>query len=467
MGKKTTNAVTKRKKRASECNKPDCIRYNSLERYRVLFNHITDAVFVYQPKADGSAGQFIEVNDEASRMYGYSREEFSHLTPLDLNASKKATIIQKRMNRLLAEKHILFETTHATKDGRTFPVEIHSHAADLDSQPTIISIVRDITLRKRAQGELKRSEQKYARIFENTQDVYFEMTLNGIITEISPSIKEISGYRRQELIGKSLFDIYADPKKRLDLLGKLQSNGKVADHEVLLENKDGTRRWGSISGKFEENEQRVPITIVGSLREIDDRKRIEQALRENEAQMRAIIDASIDRIRYADKDLKIIWANKTMASALDMCPEDLVGRFCYELLIGRDSPCAGCPCVKAGETGRLERTVMQYPRVKGKEGESYWDTYSVPLKNNEGDIEGFIQIGRDITETRQAMVTLRESEETLRAILAASPVGIGLVKGRILGCWDRMPSDSIPMPRNTSEPARHCTEGSRSQVSRA
>ena len=281
--------------------------------------------------------------------------------------------------------------------------------------------------------KIKRNEQKYFKIFENIQDVYYEVTLDGIILEISPSIKEISGFRREELIGKSLYGIYADPITRRDLLEKLQREGKVTDHEILLEDKDGTQRWGSISAKWEENAPGVPPTIVGSLRDISDRKRIELALREKETQMRAILDASIDRIRYVDKDLKIIWGNKTMAAALDMSPEDLVGHFCYELLIERDSPCVGCPCVKARETGRLERTVMQYPKINRFEKESHWDTYSAPLKNDQGDVEGFIRIGRDITETRLALAPLRESEETLRATLAASPVGIGLVQGRTLG----------------------------------
>ncbi len=434
MGKKgPIDAAADREKEVTNPMKADGILQNSLERYRVLFNHINDAVFVYHPNSDFSAGQFIEVNDEASRMYGYSRKEFSQLTPLDLNASKEGSGFRKRRKRLLAEKHILFETTHATKDGRIFPVEIHSHMADIGKRPTIISIVRDITLRKRRERALERSEKKYAKIFENIQDVYYEVTLDGMITEISPSIAEISGFRREELIGKALCDIYADPTMRLDLLEKIQRDGNVTDYEVLLKDKDGTPKWGSISAKLEKRERGVPVTIVGSLRDISDRKRMEQALRENETQMRAILDASIDRIRYVDKDLKIIWANKTIAEALDISSENLAGHHCYKILVEKDQPCEGCPCIKAMETGRLERAIMRYPKIRGKGGVSYWDTYSAPLKNDDGVIEGFIQIGRDITETKRAIDTLRTNEETMKAILVASPVGIGLVQGRTLG----------------------------------
>jgi len=92
---------------------------------------------------------------------------------------------------------------------------------------------------------------------------------------------------------------------------------------------------------------------------------MEVTLRQSESQKRAILDASIDRIRYIDKDMKIIWANKTTAMALNMSTEDLVGHACYKLFVGRDTPCKGCPTVIAREMGKIERAVMYQPKVKG------------------------------------------------------------------------------------------------------
>jgi PAS domain S-box-containing protein len=129
---------------------------------------------------------------------------------------------------------------------------------------------------------------------------------------------------------------------------------------------------------------------------------MEVSLRQSESQKRAILDASIDRIRYIDKDMKIIWANKTTAMELNMSTEDLVGYTCYKLFVGRDTPCKGCPTVIARETGKIERSLMYQPKVKGIEGESYWDTYCVPLKNDAGEIESFIQIARNITDQKRA-----------------------------------------------------------------
>ena len=149
---------------------------------------------------------------------------------------------------------------------------------------------------------------------------------------------------------------------------------------------------------YEELEQRVKELENKAF----ERKLGEQALRQSETQKLGILDACIDRIRYIDKEMKIIWANKTTVSEPDMSPEDLVGQTCYEVFVGRNAPCEGCPTVRALETGKIERAVMHQPKVKGIEGESYWDVHCVPLRNEADEIEGFIQLVRNITDQKRA-----------------------------------------------------------------
>ncbi|MBW2005946.1 MAG: helix-turn-helix transcriptional regulator [Deltaproteobacteria bacterium] len=141
--------------------------------------------------------------------------------------------------------------------------------------------------------------------------------------------------------------------------------------------------------------------------------RAEKSLRESEAQKKAILDASIDRIRLVDKDLRIIWANQTTARSLNVAPEDLVGKFCYRVFVGRDSPCPECPTKKALKSGNIEHAILHQLYSKGIEGETYWDTYTVPIKNESGDIVNLIQVARNITERMQVERALREREREL------------------------------------------------------
>ena len=137
-------------------------------------------------------------------------------------------------------------------------------------------------------------------------------------------------------------------------------------------------------------------------REIGRRRQLEKTLRESEAQKRAILHASIDRIRYVDKKMRIIWANRTMAEGVNLPAEALVGHTCHRLQHDRKTPCDGCPTVRSRQSGNIERAIVQKPHTRGLEGESYWDIYCVPLKNDAGEIEHFIQIERDITLERRS-----------------------------------------------------------------
>ena len=149
-------------------------------------------------------------------------------------------------------------------------------------------------------------------------------------------------------------------------------------------------------------------------KETVEHKQSEEELRESEAQKKAILDASIDRIRLVDTDMRIIWANQTTTRELSMAPEDLRGKFCYQVLVGRDTPCPKCPSKKALTSGNLEHAIMHKPVSKTFKGETHWDNYSIPVKNESGDIESLIQITRNITEQVLAERALREREEELK-----------------------------------------------------
>jgi PAS domain S-box-containing protein len=163
---------------------------------------------------------------------------------------------------------------------------------------------------------------------------------------------------------------------------------------------------------YEELERRVSELENEAVRG----RRVDEALRASEAQKRAILDASPDRIRYVDKDLRIIWGNKTTVLFHGMAQEDLVGKTCYAVFAGKNTPCEGCATLRARETGEIESAVMCHPRITGIDTETYWDTYCVPLKTETGEVEGFIQIGRDITRQKMAEARIHTlSQQLLKA----------------------------------------------------
>ena len=384
--------VTQHKKAEEE------LRENE-ERFRTTFDNAAIGMALIT-----NDGCFMKVNHTLCRILGYSEEELLGKTWVEITSPDDLPGCYDWLKRVKAGAQSSYEKRFIHKLGHPVWIEVSSSLVR-DSQGRIqyyISLFQDIMSRKQAEEALRESEEQYRNIFKNIQDVYYEVTLDGIILETSPSIEDVSLYKREEIIGKSLYDIYFDPKKRDEFLKELLKKGKVTDYEALMIDKDGSQVPCSITAKLLRDKQGNPLKIIGSLRNITGRKRMEESLRQSESQKRAILDASIDRIRYIDKDMKIIWANKTTAMELNISSEDLVGHTCYELFVGRDTPCNGCPAVIARETGKMERAVMCQPKVKGIEGESFWDAYCVPIKNDAGEIESFIQISRNITDQKRA-----------------------------------------------------------------
>jgi PAS domain S-box-containing protein len=158
---------------------------------------------------------------------------------------------------------------------------------------------------------------------------------------------------------------------------------------------------------YEELEKRVKELERKSV----DPKQAENALHESEAQKQGILDASLDRIRLSDTDMKIIWANQTHVRELKIHPEELIGKHCYTVFVKRDTPCPECPSIKAIKSATIEHTVLTRPSIKNKEETTYLDSYAVPLKNEFGAVESCIQITRNITKQVQAEKELEKSEE--------------------------------------------------------
>ena len=246
----------------------------SEDKYRQLFNTVTDAIMLF----DAETRDFLDVNDAASRLYGYSREDFLKLRHKDITAEpeKSDASIRQTLEGKLVRIPIRY---HKKKDGTIFPAEISTSTFTLKNRKVLCGVIRDITKRKKTEKALRESKEKYRMIFENIQDVYYEVSLDGIILEISPSIEEVSKYSREELIGTSAYSLYADPEKRDEFVRELLKKGKVFDYEITLKDKDGLQRYCSINATLSNNLNGASAKIIGSIRNITDRKLADKELK--------------------------------------------------------------------------------------------------------------------------------------------------------------------------------------------
>ena len=126
------------------------------ERYRTLFENVTDALWVYALQLDGSLGRCLEINDVACRMLGYAREELLHRPPLDFFVARDAAETAHLTGQLLDGAALVFERQLAAKDGRNIPVEIHARMFTIEGRVAVIALVRDCTERHQAEADRRR-----------------------------------------------------------------------------------------------------------------------------------------------------------------------------------------------------------------------------------------------------------------------------------------------------------------------
>ncbi len=308
-----------------------------------------------------------------------------------------------------------------------------------DPLPQIRSAYTEIQDAADAFSEMKtaveRTRAKYQGIFNNVQDVYYEASLKGIIIEISPSIEKISQYRREALIGTDLIKLYVDPDQRRGVIERLKEVDRINDYEVTFLDKDGRSSHCALNATLLRTPSGKPYRIIGSLRDINDRKIAEQDLLRYRDHLEELVEArtlavqqandnlvaQIDRRLSTEKRLRI--SEEKYRTILDTIDEayfelDRAGRITFV----NDAACRimGYPLGELSgmhfrhfsghrSTRRLIRVfggiiqsgnpeqAIAYPVITKDGGQKELDLSAALMRDATGRIVGFRGLARDVT----------------------------------------------------------------------
>lgn len=234
---------------------------------------------------------FIHLNNEFTRLFGYTLDEVKGLCLDDLIVPDYLHNEGIAITKKIAQgKRITHETVRQRKDGTLVDVSILGTPIEIEKgQLGVYAIYRDITDQKRAERALKESEEKYRAILENIEEGYYEVDIAGCFTFVNDSACNILGYPRHELIGMNNRE-YTTPeasKRIYAIYNQIYRTGKpakIVDFEIIR--KDGTVRFIAISASLIRNQDNEPIGFRGVVRDVTDQKLNDRKREKLEAQLR-------------------------------------------------------------------------------------------------------------------------------------------------------------------------------------
>jgi PAS domain S-box-containing protein len=228
-------------------------------------------------------GNFVEVNDAAVEMLGYSREELLSLGIKGIDKYLNPEQVKNLMSRVVSGKNQVFETVHTTKDGTEIPVEISSSLITYQEKQVILAIARNITERKKAEETMRKSEERYRELANFLPVIVFETDLTGKITFFSRRAFELTGVTPEDVEKGSNIISFVLPQEREKAIENMKKSMAGEDHsanEYTLVRKNGTTYPALVRTTPIISENRV-IGVRGLVIDITERKKAEMDLKES------------------------------------------------------------------------------------------------------------------------------------------------------------------------------------------
>jgi len=417
-----TRTLQKRvNQRTRELNQALASLQKSERKYREIFNATTEAIFVHAVPG----GQLLHVNELMLAMYGYETEEevlFINMEALNADEPPYSLLdAQAKMVKALEEGPQVFEWLAKKKNGETFWTEISLRGSQIDGEGQVLAVVRDITKRKLADEELRKSEERYRTLFNSMLDGIYRSTHAGKFVDVNPAMVKMFGYSsREELLAVDIQkDLYFSPEERGS---HILDTGHAEIDKYRMRRKDGSEIWVEDYGYYVHDEQGNILYHEGMLRDITERKLSEEALRESESllkQAQVIADMGSYVLDFSSG----IWKSSAILDKLfgidDTYVRSVEG---WRDLIHPDHRQQMTDYFANEVMGRRARFDREYKIVRKNDEVVRWVHGMGQLEVDAQDkllkMHGVIQ---DITERKQTEQSLREHERQYRTLVEQIP----------------------------------------------
>ena len=372
-----------------------------LGRFQELAERARDVFLMIDPKT----GRVLYGNRAAQAAYGYTGSELDALNMRDLRSGEPVLADQKPASA----EDVLIETRHMRKDGSTFPVESSSAHFELEGEDILISVVRDISERKRAEDELSREHEITSAVLETIPSLVVVVDCLGRIMIWNQACADLTGYSAREAIGRLIWDFMV-PGAATDQARQTFSQQLVEHVPLQFEN-----QWFTRSGDLRQiawhnnflldGEGQVRF-VIDSGQDVTEKRQMEKTLADSEAMFRSVFEQAALGILIADGHAILLDFNQRLCDMFGYSREEMLGRsindFAHPDQIAYNSEDAR-KLIRGNE-----RQAIWENRYIRKDGSTLWTHSGITLIRAEnGQPRLFITIMEDITDRKRTEMELK------------------------------------------------------------
>lgn len=383
----------------------------SEDKYRNILENMEEGYFEVD-----LAGNFTFFNDSICRIYGYSRDELLGMSYRKLMDDSNSRAVYKAYNRVFRTGEPLksYDREIIKKDGSRIFVEVSvSLIVDPSNEPLgFRGIVRDVTERRLADEEIRRSEEKYRTYIKDAPNGVFIMDREGRFIEVNRAAYRDIGYTEEELLSMSVSDIFSPNghEENFEHFNRLLTEGRSSG-EVLIRKKDGTDCYFFVEAVRLSDDKAIGFSI-----DISRRKEIEKALRESEEKYRTIIEKIEDGYYEVDLSGNFTFFNDSLCRIQGYSRDELMGMNYKHYLDDDNAKRVFKTFSEVYRTGKPAKA-FDWEIIR-KDGSKRFIEDSIALMcDASGKPAGFMGIVRDITERRRTEDKIRESLEEKEILL--------------------------------------------------